>query len=60
MLIKLFSDKAKGPGATDAELAKTYACASQLAVNNVFYRFGHLTKEFNSVYQTMPAGLKMK
>ena len=37
MLIKLFSDKAKGLGATDAELAETYACASQLTANNVFY-----------------------
>ncbi|MBK6912593.1 MAG: carboxymuconolactone decarboxylase family protein [Ignavibacteriales bacterium] len=59
MLIKLFSDKAKDLGATDAELAETYACASQLAANNVFYRFRHFTKESNSVYQTMPAGLRM-
>lgn len=59
ILIKSFSDKAKELGTTDAELAETYACASQLAANNVFYRFRHFTKESNSVYQTMPAGLKM-
>lgn len=58
-LIKSFSDKANALGATDAELAETYACASQLAANNVFYRFKHFTKETNPAYQTMPAGIKM-
>lgn len=59
ILIKSFSDKAKELTATDSELAETYACASQLAANNVFYRFKHFTKESNSAYQTMPAGIKM-
>jgi len=59
LLIKSFSNKAKELGATDAELAETFACASQLAANNVFYRFRHFTKGSNSVYQTIPAGIKM-
>ena len=58
-LVKSFTNNAKEHEATDAELAETIACASQLAANNVFYRFRHFTKETNPVYQTMPAGIKM-
>jgi len=59
LLIKSFYAKAKELGAADAELAETFACASQLAANNIFYRFRHFTKETNPAYQTMPAGIKM-
>lgn len=59
VLAKSFTDKAKELEATDAELAETFACASMLASNNVFYRFRHFTKENNPAYQTMPAGIKM-
>ncbi len=59
VLVKSFTDKAKELEATKAEIAETIACASQLAANNVFYRFRHFTKETNSVYQTIPAGIKM-
>jgi alkyl hydroperoxide reductase subunit D len=59
LLIKSFADKAKELGANDAELAETFACASLLAANNVFYRFRHFTKETNPVYQIIPAGIKM-
>jgi len=58
-LINSFTEKAKLLEANDAEIAETIACASQLAANNVFYRFRHFTKETNPAYQTMPAGIKM-
>ena len=58
-LINSFMAKAKEFEANDAEIAETVACTSQLAANNVFYRFRHFTKETNPVYQTMPAGIKM-
>ena len=54
-----FSVLAKENGANEAEIAEAHACASMLAVNNVFYRFKHFTKEANPAYQTMPAGIKM-
>lgn len=58
-LINSFMAKAKEFEANDAEIAETVVCTSQLAANNVFYRFRHFTKETNPVYQTMPAGIKM-
>lgn len=58
-LKKSFTQLAKDNGANDAEIAETHACASLLAVNNVFYRFRHFTKGTNPAYQTMPAGIKM-
>lgn len=54
-----FTKLAKENGANEAEIAEAHACASMLAVNNVFYRFRHFTKEANPAYQTMPAGIKM-
>jgi alkyl hydroperoxide reductase subunit D len=54
-----FTLLAKEKEATDAEIAETHACASTLAVNNVFYRFKHFTKNSNPNYQPMPAGIKM-
>ncbi len=54
-----FTKLAKENGANEAEIAEAHACASMLAVNNVFYRFRHFTKDANPAYQTMPAGIKM-
>ncbi len=54
-----FTNFAKSNGATDEEISETHSCASQLAINNVFYRFRHFTKNNNEKYQTMPAGIKM-
>jgi len=58
-LKKSFSKLAKEHGANEAEIAETHACASMLAVNNVFYRFKHFIKGSNANYQSMPAGIKM-
>ncbi len=59
MLAEAFSNHAKTNGATNAEVAEASACASALAVNNVFYRFKHFIKSSNENYQSMPAGIKM-
>lgn len=59
LLKNSFTKLAKENGAGEAEIAEAHACASMLAVNNVFYRFRHFTKEANAAYQTMPAGIKM-
>lgn len=58
-LIRAFHSKAKLNDATDAELAEVLACASTLAVNNVFYRFKHFIRSSSDAYQAMPAGIKM-
>jgi len=52
-----FTQKAVEQGATEAEIAETHACASLLAVNNVFYRFRHFMQKDS--YNNMPAGIKM-
>lgn len=54
-----FSQLAARNGATAAELAEAAGCASQLAVNNVFYRFKHFIRDTTESYQLMPAGIKM-
>ena len=59
ILTKSFNDLAKDNGASEAEIAEAHACASMLAVNNVFYRFKHFIRETNEKYQSMPAGIKM-
>jgi alkyl hydroperoxide reductase subunit D len=59
ILIEAFTNHAKANGANGAEIAEAYACASTLAVNNVFYRFKHFIKNSNENYQNMPAGIKM-
>jgi alkyl hydroperoxide reductase subunit D len=56
-LIQNFTKGAQEQGATDAEIAETHACASLLAVNNVFYRFRHFMQKDS--YNNMPAGIKM-
>jgi len=58
-LIESFTDHAKANGASAAEIAESCACASTLAMNNVFYRFKHFIKSSNENYQGMPAGIKM-
>ncbi|MEI7812594.1 MAG: carboxymuconolactone decarboxylase family protein [Ignavibacteria bacterium] len=57
VLAASFTSSAKENGATDAEIAEIYACASMLSVNNVLYRFRHFVK--NETYTNMPAGIKM-
>lgn len=59
VLSESFSKKAIELGATDAEIAETYACTAMLSTNNVFYRFKHFIKASNPNYQSMPAGIKM-
>ena len=59
ILTNAFINHAKLNGANDAEVAEAHACASTLAVNNVFYRFKHFIKSSNENYQSMPAGIKM-
>lgn len=59
ILADAFISFAKQNGAGEAEVAETHACASMLAVNNVFYRFRHFIRQSNDAYQTMPAGIKM-
>ena len=56
-LKNIFIHLAKEEGATEEEIAETYACVSLLNANNVFYRFRHFTKK--EFYETTPAGIKM-
>ncbi len=58
-LTNAFIEHSRRNGANEAEIAEALACASTLAVNNVFYRFKHFIKGSNENYQTMPAGIKM-
>jgi alkyl hydroperoxide reductase subunit D len=58
-LTDVFISFAADNGASEAEIAETYACTSALATNNVFYRFKHFIKKVNSDYDTMSAGIKM-
>jgi alkyl hydroperoxide reductase subunit D len=57
LAIDSFNGLAMNEGATEAEIAETYACVSLLNANNVLYRFRHFTKK--DVYQNSPAGIKM-
>jgi lipoyl-dependent peroxiredoxin subunit D len=59
VLADSFISSASAAGATEAEVAETYACTATLAANNVFYRFKHFIKGTNSDYENMPAGIKM-
>ena len=56
-LAESFKEIALEAGATDAEIAEAYACASLLATNNVFYRFRHFAEKES--YHRMPARIKM-
>jgi len=59
ILTNAFINHAKTNNARENEIAEAIACASQLASNNVFYRFKHFIKGSNENYQAMPAGIKM-
>ncbi len=56
-LTDAFRKMAQAEGATEGELAETYACTSLLATNNVFYRFRHFAHKDS--YEQLPARLKM-
>lgn len=57
LLSESFAHYAGENGASAADIAEAYSCASMLAVNNVLYRFRHFVKKDS--YQNMPAGIKM-
>lgn len=57
VLRKSFTQIALENEASSEEVAEAIACASLLAVNNVFYRFRHFAEK--EVYQKMPARIKM-
>ena len=57
LLINAFKVKALEAEASPAEVAETIACASMLAVNNIFYRFRHFTQK--EAYQNLQARLRM-
>ena len=59
VLKEVFSAKAQEAGASDAEIAETFACASLLATNNVLYRYKHFIQGSNENYQALPARIKM-
>ncbi len=58
---KILSDSfqrlAQEEGASSEEIAETYAVASLLSVNNVFYRFRHFMNK--EAYEQKNAGIKM-
>lgn len=56
-LVEAFTRLATDAGASQEEIAETFACVSLLNANNVFYRFRHFTKK--EFYQNTPAGIKM-
>lgn len=57
-LITALESKAAAEGATADEIAETYACASIMGVNNIFYRFRHYMHQVE-FYNKQPAGLRM-
>ena len=56
-LVNGFESMAKDAGASEAEIAETYACTSLLATNNVLYRFRHFTGKES--YNKMQAKVRM-
>lgn len=54
-----FAALATEAGATEAEMAETFACTSLMNTNNVFYRFRHFMHKEKQTYDTMQAGIKM-
>ena len=57
-LIAAFEQLAAKESASAEELAEAHACASLMAVNNIFYRFKHFMHG-NEYYNRQPAGLRM-
>lgn len=56
-LVQAFNALAENRGAAKDEIAEAHACASMLAVNNVFYRYKHFVDK--DEYQNMPAKIRM-
>ncbi len=57
-LTQAFERLAQKEGASAEEIGETHACASIMAVNNVFYRFRHWMHDIE-FYNKQPAGLRM-
>ena len=57
-LFQAFESKAKEAGASEEEIAETYACVGLMTTNNIFYRFRHFM-DGNDFYEKQPAGLRM-
>jgi lipoyl-dependent peroxiredoxin subunit D len=53
-----FKSLAIKEGASDAEIAEVFACASLMAANNILYRFRHFVHEV-PFYENAPAGMRM-
>lgn len=58
VLIGAFRSLAAKEGATEAEIAETFACTSVMSANNIFYRFRHYMHG-NDFYNNQPAGMRM-
>lgn len=58
LLTEAFRMLALKEGATEPELAETFACVSVMAANNVLYRFRHFMHDV-SFYSNAPAGMRM-
>jgi alkyl hydroperoxide reductase subunit D len=58
VLIHAFQALAQKEGATEAEIAETFACTSVMSANNIFYRFRHYMHG-TEYYNNQPAGLRM-
>ncbi len=58
VLVAAFERLAVREGATGQDISETHACASLMAVNNIFYRFRHFMHG-NEFYNKQPAGLRM-
>jgi lipoyl-dependent peroxiredoxin subunit D len=57
ILSESFSGSARTHGATEPEIAETFAVASLLSTLNVYYRFKHFSSNKN--YEAKQAGIKM-
>lgn len=58
VLCAAFTALSEKEGASAAEIAETYACASLMAANNILYRFRHFMHD-SSFYNNAPAGMRM-
>ena len=58
ILTASFKAMAQTEGASDIEIAETFACTSVMSANNVLYRFRHYMHE-TDFYNNQPAGMRM-
>lgn len=58
VLVTALEVSSRNEGATEADIAETYACVSLMNANNVLYRFRHYMHQ-NEYYNNTPAGLRM-